>query len=785
MVIQHVVLFKFKPTTTEAEIDDASQNLAGLKELIPGMDRFIGGPYSSPEGLNQGYTHGFIMTFGRFGNEVRGRSPNKESSGPVLVGCVAKLRLYLTLFSRLVASNPGQAWRPAPLKTMNSQLVAIAGPRRGTTLPMPDLEVSIGRDADNWLVIESDGVSRRHCLLTPGPDGVAIADLESLNGTFVNGVPVKRRLLHPGDVIGLGDTLLLFAVRESEPVAAFRQVQPDPADSSAPPSASGAESLETEVGSSTVQFDVPAVGGGRATVRMSAEELLYLAPESLVEALPSAGRVKQDMQALLGVASAIGSKEGLEALEQRLLDAILEVVPAERAAIFLIDDDPDEFFSIFGRGREGETDAAVQVSRPVIHRVLREGTAVLGNDFPNSKYAAGGDEAVQAVLAVPLTVIEKVRGVIYLETADPSVRFDEHHLQLLSAVGSVAAMPLESARRIVALENENRRLQREINIEHDMVGEAANMRKVYDFIAKAAPTAATVLVTGESGTGKELVARAMHANSPRAEKPFMAINCAALTETLLESELFGHEKGAFTGAVVRKKGKLEVAHEGTVFLDEIGEMAPPLQAKLLRVLQDHRFDRVGGTKPVSVDIRVIAATNRDLMKEVGAGNFREDLYYRLNVVSIRLPALRERREDIPLLAQYFLKKHSQRLARPVQGLSRETQRCLAAYDWQGNVRELENAIERAVVLGSTETILPEDLPEAVLETRPAAEVPDGGYHEAVNEAKKRLILAAVGEARGSFTEAAKALGLHPNYLHRLVRNLDLRGELTAKLKGSE
>ncbi len=311
------------------------------------------------------------------------------------------------------------------------------------------------------------------------------------------------------------------------------------------------------------------------------------------------------------------------------------------------------------------------------------------------------------------------------------------------------------------------------------------MRKVYDFIAKAAPTDATVLVTGESGTGKELVARAMHANSPRAEKPFMAINCAALIETLLESELFGHEKGAFTGASERKKGKLEVANEGTVFLDEIGEMAPPLQAKLLRVLQDHRFDRVGGTKPVSVDIRVIAATNRDLMKEVEAGNFREDLYYRLNVVSIRLPALRERKEDIPLLAQYFLKKHSQRMGRPVQGLSRETQRCLATYEWQGNVRELENAIERAVVLGSTDMILPEDLPEAVLETRPAAEVSVGGYHEAVNEAKKRLILDAVEEARGSFTEAAKALGLHPNYLHRLVRNLDLRGEISKKSREAE
>ena len=378
-----------------------------------------------------------------------------------------------------------------------------------------------------------------------------------------------------------------------------------------------------------------------------------------------------------------------------------------------------------------------------------------------------------------------MRGVIYLETCDPSVRFDEHHLQLLSAMGSISAMPLESARRIVALETENRRLQQEINIEHDMVGESAKMQRVYEFIAKAAPTDATVLVTGESGTGKELVAHAIHANSPRAHKPFVAINCAALTETLLESELFGHEKGAFTGAVEKKKGKLEVANEGTVFLDEIGEMAPTLQAKLLRVLQDHRFDRVGGTKPVTVDIRVIAATNRELKKEVDSGNFREDLYYRLNVVSIRLPALRERPEDILLLAQYFLRKHAQRVGRPVTGLSHEARRCLATYEWQGNVRELENAIERAVVLGSTDVVLPEDLPETVLETTPVAETPVGGYHEAVNETKKRLILAAVEEAHGSFTEAAKALSLHPNYLHRLVRNLDLRGEINKRVHGGD
>ena len=433
------------------------------------------------------------------------------------------LALYLTLFSRVAPS------------TMNPQLVAIAGPRQGTTLAVPEKEVSIGRDSANWLVIDSNGVSRRHCLLRPSAEGFTITDLESLNGTFVNGVPIKQRVLAQGDVIGLGNTLLLFALREPEPAVGFRQVSGVQADNGA------AHDLETEVGSSTVQFDLPAVGAGRATVRMAAQELLYLTPRRLVEALPSAGRVKQDMQALLRVASAIGSKEGLEALEQRLLDTILEVVPAERAVIFLIDDDPDEFVSVFGRGRDDQTDEAVQVSRPVIHRVLREGTAVLGNDFPNSKYAtaAEADNAVQALLAAPLTVMEKVRGVIYLETCDPSVRFDEHHLQLLSAMGSVSAMPLESARRIVALENENRRLQQEINIEHDMVGESAKMQRVYEFIAKAAPTDATVLVTGERRNGKGI-------GGPRHPRQL-----AARREALRGHQLRGVDRNAARKRIVR------------------------------------------------------------------------------------------------------------------------------------------------------------------------------------------------------------------------------------------
>jgi Nif-specific regulatory protein len=336
-------------------------------------------------------------------------------------------------------------------------------------------------------------------------------------------------------------------------------------------------------------------------------------------------------------------------------------------------------------------------------------------------------------------------------------------------------------REVERLEMENRRLQAAADINHDMVGDSAAMQGVCQFIAKVAPTESTVLIHGESGTGKELVARAIHRNSRRSGRPFVAVNCAAIAETLLESEMFGHEKGSFTGAVAQKRGKLEMADGGTVFLDEIGEMSPALQAKLLRVLQEHEFERVGGTRPVRADLRVVAATNRDLAERVRDGGFRPDLYYRLNVVTVTMPPLRDRREDIPLLAQHFIQKFARRSSRPVHGLSPAALDLLLRHDWPGNVRELENAIERAIVMGSTEFILPEDLPETLFEkgdSRPGA--PLALYHEAVNEAKKQVILRAFDQADGSYTEAARVLGLHPNYLHRLIRNLDLKAALKSR-----
>ena len=338
----------------------------------------------------------------------------------------------------------------------------------------------------------------------------------------------------------------------------------------------------------------------------------------------------------------------------------------------------------------------------------------------------------------------------------------------------MASGALDNVRRMEWLETENRRLRSDVNLEHNMVGESARMREVYQFIGKAAPTGSTVLIRGESGTGKELVARAIHLNSSRSQNPFVAINCASLSETLLESELFGHEKGAFTGAIAQKKGKLEIATGGTVFLDELGELAPSVQAKLLRVLQEREFERVGGTRAIKIDIRVIAATNRDLEQAIKAGTFRQDLYYRLNVLCLTMPALKERREDIPLLAEHFINQARRRLNRPVKGISPEARKCLVQYDWPGNVRELENAIERAVVLGTTELIQPEDLPEALLEQQAVPGVQVTEFHQSIKQAKRQLVLQAFQEAGGNYAQTARLLGIHPNNLHRLIRNLDLK-----------
>lgn len=304
-----------------------------------------------------------------------------------------------------------------------------------------------------------------------------------------------------------------------------------------------------------------------------------------------------------------------------------------------------------------------------------------------------------------------------------------------------------------------------------VVGHSPQMGQAIDLAEKAAASKSTVLLLGESGTGKEIFARAIHRWSERKEKPFVAINCVGLSRELLESELFGHEKGAFTGATEVKKGKIELAHGGTVFLDEVGDVSPEIQTKLLRFLQEREFERVGGTKTIQVDVRIIAATNRDLERAVTEGRFREDLFYRLNVVPICLPPLRERKEEVPALAHYFMQRFSKETKKTFVEITREALEKLSAYAWPGNVRELANAIERAIVLGSGPNITVRDLAPRISAAEPKTLPEALSYRDAINAAKKQLIVMALRQTQGNRAAAARALGLQRTYLSRLIRTL--------------
>ena len=624
-----------------------------------------------------------------------------------------------------------------PVQTMNPRLAAIAGKLNGKVFSLAECPVLIGRETTAGLTVADPSVSRRHSQIDKEGEEFVIADLDSLNGTFINDVPVKRRALRHGDRVRIGDSQFLFLVDDDGAASKSNEVQLDD---------------RQMVSGSTLQFRF--------------NDAVYV--------------MARDLSALMKVSTTINAIRGVEALQQKLLELLFEVVPAQRGAILLTHGNGLDEAAVFGLDRVQGPDEAIKISRSIAERVLKDGSAVLISDPPiKAGYESESlsQARVSALMCVPLMMIDKPLGVLYLDTSQPDVDFDQDHLQLVSAIAAISAVAIENARRFEWLESENERLLADVNIEHNMVGESPLMKQVYQFISKVAATDSTVLITGESGTGKELAARALHQNSKRCGRPFVGVNCAALAETLLESELFGHEKGAFTGALAARKGRLEIADGGTLFLDEIAELSPALQVKLLRVLQEREFERVGGTRTIKVNVRLIAATNKNLEEAIAAGAFRQDLYYRLNVVELAMPALRERVEDIPLLANYFAAKHGEKCNRKVLGLSPEAESRLVSYEWPGNVRELENAIERAVVLGTTERILPEDLPEAVLEIEAEVNIPPQGYHEAVSQTKRAIILSAVEKAKGNYTEAAKFLGVHPNYLHRLVRNLNLRDQL--------
>jgi len=619
---------------------------------------------------------------------------------------------------------------------VGSRLIAVSGPLAGTTRVLGADAVTLGRDRASTLHLRDLAISRQHCVIEPLGEGFRLRDLESRHGTFVNGLPVRERDLQPGDQIALGESLFLYRMDSDEP--------PPP------------DSVFLEEGGFLAESTV-----------------LWPADASVTP------RSERDLQALLRIGRDLHVLRTTKPLARRLLELLLETVPAERAALLLLDR-AGEPIAAFALDRAGSANT-FPLSRTLVERVLRERQATLANDVLQGPGWSDAESVraarIQSLLAAPLTGPGGALGLLYLDTRQDGPCFDEPHLELLTAIAGIASVALANTRQVEWLADEKDRLEEAID--HDLVGEGPRMREIWRLLSRVAPSDSTVLVRGESGTGKEVAARVIHRKSRRANRPFVAINCATLSETLLESELFGHEKGAFTGAVLRKTGKFEVADTGTLFLDEVGEIPPSLQAKLLRVLQEREFERLGSTHPIRVDVRVIAATNRDLEQAIREGTFREDLFYRLNVISLTLPPLRERREDVPLLASHFAARFGFKLGRRVAGFTPEARALLQRYAWPGNVRELSNAIERAIVLGEGDLIRPEDLPETILEAPPGAagKTPVTRFHETINETKKRLILDAVGKTGGNITKAAELLGLNANYLHRLISNLGLRDQI--------
>lgn len=541
---------------------------------------------------------------------------------------------------------------------------------------------TLGRRSSHDVYLMDMGVSRDHAEIRALEDGgYEINDLGAKQPTRVNGKIISRHRLKDGDEIMLGDSVLIF---KSE-------------------GASYADHVEfRSIEDMTLDTMEVASLDAKKTVLFSVNDL------DLVS-------LQKDHQRLMilyefGQAANLYLEDPYQLLEE-ILNAAFRTLDAERGFIALVDDDTKELTCECVRDETSDqVPEKLEVSRTIIHKVLKEGISILtvnalkDRQFMDAKSVQ--EYNIRSALCAPLHFREEVIGVVYLENRASVGSFSEDDLTFLTALCHQAGIAMGNANLHRQVVQENIRLGDALKPKFQILGDSEGMKKAFTTMKKVAPSDITVLILGETGTGKELAAQALHTLSPRKGHPFITVNCAAIPKELIESELFGHEKGAFTGAISTREGKFQLAHSGTIFLDEIADMSVETQAKVLRVLEEREFERVGGTKTIKVDVRVIAATNKDLKKAMEEGTFREDLYYRLDVVSLKLPPLRERKKDIIPLAEYFT-------AGKAKKISSKAKQFLKSYDWPGNVRELKNTIERAVILGDGEIIQPEDLPHNI------------------------------------------------------------------------
>jgi Nif-specific regulatory protein len=599
---------------------------------------------------------------------------------------------------------------------MECVLVVLNGANVGTALPLlPDAPVvTIGRHHSNDLQLDDNRVSRTHARIVHSGSGWHIEDCRSLNGTTVNSQTVQQTVLEPGDLIRIGDSLILFV------------------DASSDQGDSGIQKSRSLTRTVVGLPDEKGLGG--------------LVEESVSESI---SRLVRDSSVLSRLSNLMHQHTEPDSLLRAAIDALAEGILADTVGIWLA-------------GADGRLRCAASRGSPSEQHVLaslavEKNKAILLDDGGADAFEELSDSGIPigTALGVPIPGRTACRGAIECHRGAGPHTFIRTDLDFAVVVAHQAGLALENLEHRERLELANAELRRRLSSPLRLIGSSPQMQHVLDQIARIGPTNSTVLILGESGTGKEVLARSIHELSRQSVGPYVTVNCAAFTESLLESELFGHEAGAFTGAERRHIGQFERAHRGTIFLDEVAEMSLACQAKLLRVLEGHPFQRLGGNESIQVEVRVVSATHQDLKKQIEQRRFREDLYYRLRVIDIPVPPLRERGEDAIELATRFLELFRAQMGRGPRRLSSQAREAILQYDWPGNVRELKNSVERAVVLGRGEEVLVEDLglPGHVSFSPPATAM------MSLKEAEQRHIQWVLERCDGNKTKACKVLGI--------------------------
>ncbi len=610
---------------------------------------------------------------------------------------------------------------------------------------------NIGRANTNRLVLKDELASRDHAEVYFAEDRWRLRDLKSLNGTRINGAVLDSEWeLSSGDEFQVGKSRFIFV----------DQIEDLP------------------------QVPMPTISDSVSIKkRLSASRFLTPNPEDLPEESTKevSGRrsISRDLMQLYRLGVAMGGAASYQELADVVLESLLQAVSAEVGAILTIKEGREmEITAVRPDAEEKRTYSPV--SEFVTHEVMSGREAILAEDVARNRYLSQRDSLTQlgatSLICAPVLHQEKVLALIHLYCTDPHRSFSSEDLEFTIAVAKHFGIVMMQMQRQDSLSAENAALRDQLRVDSELVGESPTIQFIHEQVGRVAATNATVLIRGESGTGKELVARAIHFSSPRREGPFICLNCAAITETLLESELFGHERGAFTGATEKKIGKFEASDHGTIFLDEIGEMAYNTQAKLLRILEGHPFERVGGSVPIRVDVRVVAATNQPLEQIIREGKFRRDLFYRLQVVEIQVPPLRDRRVDIPNLANHFLKRFVRETARKIRGFTDAAVKKMELYDWPGNVRELRNVIERAVALAKGPNLDVGDIWLSSLDLPGAVPAAAGVTFEpmSLEELEKRHIRFTLEHTDWNKSQAAAILQIERSTLDRKIKSYQLK-----------